>query len=81
MTMLERAREFSRTIVIVLHDINFAARYASDLCPQDGTVAFIGTLEEIMRGVSQTSSTPPSPSCRVPAADCLLFLSVHARRP
>lgn len=51
MTMLERAaREFSRTIVIVLHDINFAARYASQICAlKDGTVAFMGTPEEIMR--------------------------------
>ena len=51
MTMLERAaREFSRTIVIVLHDINFAARYASQICAlKDGRVAFMGTPEEIMR--------------------------------
>ncbi len=51
MRMLERAaREFSRTIVIVLHDINFAARYASQICAlKDGTVAFMGTPEEIMR--------------------------------
>ncbi len=51
MTMLERAaREFSRTIVIVLHDINFAARYASQICAlKDGRVAFMGTPGEIMR--------------------------------
>ena len=51
MRMLERAaREFSRTIVIVLHDINFAARYASQICAlKDGRVAFMGTPEEIMR--------------------------------
>lgn len=51
MRMLERAaREFSRTIVIVLHDINFAARYASQICAlKDGQVAFMGTPEEIMR--------------------------------
>ena len=51
MTMLERAaREFSRTIVIVLHDINFAARYASQICAlKDGRVAFMGTPDEIMR--------------------------------
>ena len=49
--MLERAaHEFSRTIVIVLHDINFAARYASQICAlKDGQVAFMGTPEEIMR--------------------------------
>ena len=51
MRMLERAaREFSRTIVIVLHDINFAARYASQVCAlKGGSVAFMGTPEEIMR--------------------------------
>ena len=51
MRMLERAaHEFSRTIVIVLHDINFAARYASQICAlKDGNVAFMGTPEEIMR--------------------------------
>jgi len=51
MRMLERAaREFSRTIVIVLHDINFAARYASQICAlKDGKLAFMGTPEEIMR--------------------------------
>ena len=51
MKMLERAaREFSRTIVIVLHDINFAARYASQICAlKDGRVAFMGSPEEIMR--------------------------------
>ncbi|WP_073982408.1 ABC transporter ATP-binding protein [Actinomyces bouchesdurhonensis] len=51
MTMLERAaREFSRTIVIVLHDINFAARYASTICAlKDGQVAFMGSPADIMR--------------------------------
>lgn len=51
MRMLERAaREFSRTIVIVLHDINVAARYASQICAlKDGRVAFMGSPEEIMR--------------------------------
>lgn len=44
------AREFGRTIVIVLHDINFAARYADRICAvKDGRIAAFGTCEEIMR--------------------------------
>ena len=44
------AREFGRTIVIVLHDINFAARYADYICAaKDGQVFAFGTVEEIMR--------------------------------
>ena len=50
MTMLERAaREFDRTIVIVLHDINFAARYASQICAlKEGAVASVGPPSQIM---------------------------------
>ena len=37
-------------IVIVLHDINFAARYASTICAlKDGQVAFLGSPAYIMR--------------------------------
>lgn len=44
------AREFGRTIVIVLHDINFAARYADYICAaKDGQIAAFGTVNEIMR--------------------------------
>lgn len=43
------AREFGRTIIIVLHDINFAARYADYICAaKDGQIAAFGTVEEIM---------------------------------
>ena len=50
MKLLRRAaEEFKRTIVIVLHDINFAARYATRIVAlKDGTVAYQGTPEEIM---------------------------------
>ena len=45
----QAAEEFNRTIVIVLHDINFAARYATRIVAlKDGTVAYQGTPEEIM---------------------------------
>lgn len=43
------AREFGRTIIIVLHDINFAARYADYICAvKDGAIAAFGTVEQIM---------------------------------
>lgn len=39
-----------RTIIIVLHDINFAARYADYICAaKGGKIAAFGTVEEIMR--------------------------------
>ena len=83
MTMLERAaREFSRTIIIVLHDINFAARYASQICAlKDGTVAFMGTPEEInaRRGPHRHLRHPRHRRAGSQRPDCLLLLSVHAR--
>ncbi|GAB3623506.1 ABC transporter ATP-binding protein [Mariniluteicoccus endophyticus] len=43
------ADEFGRTIVIVLHDINFAAHYADHICAvKDGRVVEFGTPDEIM---------------------------------
>lgn len=43
------ARELGRTIVIVLHDINFAGRYADHICAmKDGRVAAFGPSDEIM---------------------------------
>jgi len=44
------AREFGRTIIVVLHDINFAARYADHICAiKDGKLAAFGTVGEIMQ--------------------------------
>lgn len=44
------ATELGRTIVIVLHDINFAARYADYICAaKDGAIAAFGTPAQIMR--------------------------------
>ena len=43
------ANEFGRTIVAVLHDINFAAKYSNRICAmKDGRIAAFGTVEEIM---------------------------------
>ena len=43
------ADEFGRTIVTVLHDINFAAKYSDRICAmKDGEIAAYGTPEEIM---------------------------------
>lgn len=50
------ARTLGRTIVVVLHDINFAARYADRiLAMKDGRIAEFGTVEEIMRSDVLTS--------------------------
>jgi iron complex transport system ATP-binding protein len=44
------ARDLGRTIIIVLHDINFAARYADYICAaKNGQIAAFGTPEEIMK--------------------------------
>jgi len=46
----QAAHELGRTIVIVLHDINFAARYADYICAaKDGQIAAFGTAEEVMQ--------------------------------
>lgn len=50
MAQLRRAAdELGRTVVIVLHDINFAAHYADRICAmKDGRVVEFGTPAEIM---------------------------------
>lgn len=50
MALLQRAAaELGRTIVIVLHDINFAAHYADHICAvKDGQVVEFGTPGQIM---------------------------------
>ncbi|WP_344819861.1 ABC transporter ATP-binding protein [Microbacterium soli] len=50
MTQLRRAAdELGRTIVIVLHDVNFAGHYADRICAmKDGRVVEFGTPDEIM---------------------------------
>ncbi len=43
------ANEFGRTILTVLHDIKFAAKYSDRICAmKDGQIAAFGTVEEIM---------------------------------
>ena len=43
------ADEFGRTILTVLHDINFAAKYSDRICAMKrGQIAAFGTVEEIM---------------------------------
>ena len=50
MQQLKRAAiELGRTIVIVLHDINFAGHYADRICAvKDGRVVHFGTPDEIL---------------------------------
>lgn len=43
------ANEFGRTILTVMHDINFAAKYSDRICAmKDGRIAAFGTVEDIM---------------------------------
>ena len=43
------ANEFGRTILTVMHDINFAAKYSDRICAmKDGEIAAFGTVKEIM---------------------------------
>ena len=43
------ANEFGRTILTVMHDINFAAKYSDRICAmKEGQIAAFGTVEEIM---------------------------------
>jgi iron complex transport system ATP-binding protein len=50
------ADEFGRTILMVLHDINFAAKYSNRICAmKDGQIAAFGTPEEIMKPELLTS--------------------------
>ncbi|WP_128895930.1 iron ABC transporter ATP-binding protein [Longirhabdus pacifica] len=43
------ANEFGRTILIVMHDINFAAKYSDRICAmKNGQIAAFGTVEEMM---------------------------------
>ena len=43
------ANEFGRTILTVLHDINFAAKYSDRICAmKNGEIAAFGTVQEIM---------------------------------
>lgn len=44
------ANEFGRTIVTVMHDINFAAKYSDRICAmKNGQIAAFGTVQEIMK--------------------------------
>ncbi|SDS34697.1 ABC transporter ATP-binding protein [Corynebacterium timonense] len=48
--LYDAAHDLGRTIIIVLHDINYAARYADYICAaKDGQIAAFGTPDEIMR--------------------------------
>jgi len=44
------ADEFGRTILTVMHDINFAAKYSDRICAmKNGKIVAFGTVEEIMQ--------------------------------
>ena len=45
----EAANEFGRTIVTVLHDINFAAKYSDRICAMKyGQIAAFGSVDEVI---------------------------------
>lgn len=47
----QAADKFDRTILMVLHDINFAAQYSDRICAmKKGQIMAYGTPEEIMKG-------------------------------
>ncbi|MFV0440798.1 MAG: ABC transporter ATP-binding protein [Lachnospirales bacterium] len=50
MEHLQRAAtEFGRTFLMVLHDINFAAKYSDRICAmKDGEIAAFGAVDEVM---------------------------------
>ncbi len=44
------AQDFGRTVIVVMHDINFASQYADRICTmKDGKIESFGTVEEIMK--------------------------------
>lgn len=44
------ANEFGRTILTVMHDINFAAKYSDNICAmKDGQIVAFGSVKEIMK--------------------------------
>lgn len=52
----DAAQSLGRTIVVVLHDINFAARYADYICAcKEGRIVEFGSTEEIIRDEILTS--------------------------
>lgn len=55
------AQELGRTVVIVLHDINFASAYSDHICAmKDGKVVEFGTPDQIMRDeiLTEVFNTP-----------------------
>lgn len=57
----EAANRFGRTIVTVIHDINFAAKYSDRICAmKDGKIAVFGTVSEVMQStiLSDIFQTP-----------------------
>lgn len=54
--LADAAREFGRTIIVVLHDINFAARYSDYICAvKDGQIEAFGTPADVMQDDLLTS--------------------------
>lgn len=73
MSLLRRAAdEFGRIIVVVLHDLNFAAQYADAICAvKDGRIFAHGEVEDVMRNdiLTELFNTPitviDGPKCKL----------------
>lgn len=73
MSLLRRAAdEFGRTIVVVLHDLNFAAQYADAICAvKDGRIFAHGEVEDVMHNdiLTELFNTPitviDGPKCKL----------------
>lgn len=73
MSLLRRAAdEFGRIIVVVLHDLNFAAQYADVICAvKDGRIFAHGEVEDVMRNdiLTELFNTPitviDGPKCKL----------------
>ena len=49
------ANEFGRTILVVMHDINFASKYSDRICAmKQGKIAAFGTVDEVMKADTLT---------------------------
>jgi len=49
------ANEFGRTILVVMHDINFAAKYSDRICAmKHGEIAAFGSVDEVMNADTLT---------------------------
>ncbi len=70
------ANEFGCTILMVLHDINLAAKYSDRICAmKDGQIAAYGTADEIMKPEILTNIFETNINVLTDPMDRLRFIS------